>query len=214
MGYRRKRTHGRRKRIKIIWTMRTGIVLLILVSIFGFLHSRNEKQIDASKPEMDVELLTVNHYSRPGKDNQGVKGIVVHYTANPGSTAKQNRDYFENLKDTHKTKASSHFVIGIKGEIVQCIPTWEYAYASNERNSDTISIECCHLDASGKFTKETYRSLVQLSAWLCEKYRLDENDIIRHYDITGKICPKYYVDHEDKWMKFKEDVHDAIENSK
>lgn len=72
-----------------------------------------------------------------------VRGIVVHYTANPGTTAIQNRNYFAGLEQSHQTKASSHFVIGLDGEIVQCIPCNEIAYASNNRNSDTIAIECC-----------------------------------------------------------------------
>ena len=209
--YRRKtRSKRMQKRIRLVWTMRIGIIILIAATVFGFVKKRDEEKIDASKPEMVVDLLDINPYSRPGIENEGINGIVIHYTANPGSTAKQNRDYFEGLKDSHKTKVSSHFVVGLKGEIVQCIPTWEYAYASNDRNNDTISIECCHPDESGKFTDQTYRSVVQLSAWLCLKYGLDENDIIRHYDITGKNCPKYFVEHEDKWDGFKEDVRMAM----
>ena len=59
------------------------------------------------------------------------------------------------LKDSHATEASSNFIVGLEGEIVQCVPTWEVAYASNNRNIDTVSIECCHPDESGKFKKET-----------------------------------------------------------
>lgn len=169
-----------------------------------------DSQIDATKPEMEVDLLTVNEYSRPGIESNEIQGIVIHYTANPGATAKQNRDYFEGLKDSHITKASSHFVVGIEGEIVQCIPTWEVAYASNDRNLDTVSIECCHPDESGVFTEETYRSMVQLTAWLCEKFGLSQDDVIRHYDVTGKICPKYFVEDEEAWVKFKEDVGTAM----
>ena len=147
---------------------------------------------DATQPEMDIQLLDVNPYSRPGTTIDHVNGIVVHYTANPGSTAQDNRDYFNGLKDSHETSASSNFVIGLEGEIIQCIPTWEMAYASNDRNVDTISIECCHPDENGKFTDATYRSLVQLTAWLCAKYDLTADQVIRHYDVTGKICPKYF----------------------
>ena len=93
-------------------------------------------------------------------------GIVIHYTANPGTTAMQNRNYFEGLKDSRKTRASSHFIVGLKGEIVQCVPTWEIAYASNERNADTVSIETCHKTKDGTYTKETYESMVHLTAWL------------------------------------------------
>ena len=190
------------------------IVALIIMVLTGHgpFQKYNVDDLDASRPDLDVQLLTVNPYSRPGLANNGVKGIVIHYTANPGATAQQNRDYFESLKDNHKTQVSSHFVIGLDGEIVQCIPTKEIAYASNERNLDTISIECCHPDESGKFTKETYKSMVQLTAWLCLKYDLTEEDVIRHYDITGKICPKYFVENEDAWETFKDDVGKVIKN--
>lgn len=164
-------------------------------------------------PAIDVDLLTINKYSRPGTKMKSVKGIVIHYVGNPGTTAAQNRSYFESLKDTHEASASSHFIVGIDGEIVQCIPTSEVAYCSNERNDDTIAIECCHKKSDGKFTEETYDSLVQLTAFLCCKYDLEIEDIIRHYDVTGKQCPKYYVVHEDKWTAFKEDVAEYIEDN-
>ena len=138
---------------------------------------------------------------------------MIHYVANPGSTARENRDYFENLKDTHLTKASSHFIIGLDGEIIQCIPLDEISYASNERNSDTISIECCHPGKNGKFNKKTYRSLTQLTAWLCASYGLTDADVIRHYDVTGKMCPKYFVKHEDAWMDFLSDIAEKLEKT-
>ena len=111
------------------------------------------------------------------------------------------------MKDSHETEASSNFVVGLEGEIIQCVPTWEMAYASNERNADTVSIECCHPDETGKFTKETYQSMVQLTAWLCKKY----NQVIRHYDVTGKICPKYFVEDEAAWKQFKNNIRKALE---
>lgn len=144
-------------------------------------------QIDwTGAPELDVELLDVNEYSRPGTTLKQVNGIVIHYTANPGSSAMANRDYFEGLKDAHTTKASSHFIVGLEGEVVQCIPTTEIAYASNDRNGDTISIECCHPDDTGAFNTVTYQSMVQLTAWLCNRFGLTSQDVIRHYDVTGK----------------------------
>ena len=169
-------------------------------------------QIDwTGAPELDVELLDVNEYSRPGTTLKQVNGIVIHYTANPGSSAMANRDYFEGLKDAHTTKASSHFIVGLEGEVVQCIPTTEIAYASNDRNGDTISIECCHPDDTGKFNDATYRSMVQLCAWLCLKFDLNENDVIRHYDVTGKNCPKYFVENEDAWKTFRKDIKAVLD---
>lgn len=218
---RRKRFSKRKsqRRMQIYIRFGTGIMAMLLLylivtkiggcSLLGFGNKyveRTGEEIDESRPDMDVQLLTENEYSRPGTKTERIKGIVIHYTANPGSTAMQNRDYFEGLKDNHLTKASSHFVVGLEGEIVQCVPTWEVAYASNDRNSDTVSIETCHPKEDGKYTKETYQSLVELTAWLCKKFDLDEDDVIRHYDVTGKICPKYFVENESAWRKFKKDV--------
>ncbi len=166
---------------------------------------------EMERPALDVQLLTVNEYSRPGITLEQVNGIVIHYTANPGTSAIENRNYFENLKTSHTTKVSSHFVIGLEGEIVQCIPCSEWAYASNERNKDTISIECCIPDESGKFTDQTYDSLVELVSWLCFRYSLDETDLLRHYDITGKNCPKYFVEHPQAWETFCGDVKAYME---
>ena len=173
-----------------------------------------ETKYIADRPDFSVELLDYNEYSRPGLSTNEITGIVIHYTANPGSTAMENRDYFEGLKDSHITQASSNFVVGLDGEIVQCVPTWEVAYASNTRNFDTVSIECCHPDETGKFNEATYKSMVQLTAWLCEKFSLTEEDVIRHYDITGKICPKYFVENEDAWKQFKSDVKAVLDNAK
>ena len=54
----------------------------------------------------------------------------------------------------------------------------------------------------------------RLTAWLCEKFSLTEEDVIRHYDITGKICPKYFVENEDAWKQFKSDVKAVLDNAK
>ena len=189
--------------------MALGTLTVILLVIFGVAQhqkTQNAAQqmsglsaIDGSRPDLDV--LTVNPYSRPGTALTQVNGIVIHYTANPGATAIANRNYFENLKDTHTTKASAHFIVGLEGEIVQCIPTAEIAYASNDRNSDTLSIECCYEKDDGSFNRETYESVIRLTAWLCNKFGLTSEQVIRHYD----------VEHEDAWQQFKADVDTAIQ---
>ena len=137
-------------------------------------------------PYIDVQLLTPNEYSRPQLPITQVNYIAIHYTANPGASAQDNRDYFENLSWTHETKVSSHFVIGLEGEVIQCIPSSEMSYATNSRNVDTLSIECCHPDETGKFNDTTYESCVKLAAWLCVRFGLDQDAVIRQYDVTGK----------------------------
>lgn len=209
-----KRYHRRKQSLRR-WI---GCILLLVFIIIAIVKVTDfvergigfQQKVVSEAPEFDVDLLTINEYSRPGIERGEINGIVIHYTANPGSTAKQNRDYFEGLKDSKVTKASSHFIVGIDGEIIQCVPTAEIAYASNDRNSDTISIECCHPDETGKYTQATYDSLVELVAWLCGKFQLEVEDVIRHYDVTGKACPLYFVENEDAWTGFKQDVQDYI----
>nr|MBP3599362.1 N-acetylmuramoyl-L-alanine amidase [Eubacterium sp.] len=225
--YKRKKT-----RVKYRKTgLRAGVIIsavalfVVLVCVVWSVVRRDQAEKEVEKPielppiELNVQLLDVNEYSRPGLPLKKVKGIVVHYTANPGTDAMANRNYFNNLprineKKSQKTYVSSHFVIGLEGEIVQCIPTAEMAYASNNRNSDTVSIECCHKNRNGKFTTETYESLVKLTTYLCVKFDLTEEDLLRHFDITGKNCPKYFVENQDKWDDFKRRVGEEIRNYK
>lgn len=196
-----------------VFAILVGVKFVVPLFASDEYKENNGEAINAFQPDIDVELLTVNPYSRPGTETNKITGIVVHYTANPGSTAMDNRNYFEGLKDSHETKASSNFVVGLEGEIVQCVPTWEVAYASNSRNIDTVSIECCHPDETGRFNDDTYRSMVKLCAWLCVKFDLTSEDVIRHYDVTGKNCPKYFVENEDAFAAFRNDITQAIENT-
>ena len=169
------------------------------------------REVIPKEPEWAIQHhLTVNEYSRPGYKLEAVNGVVVHYVANPNSSASRNRAYFEGLAKTGATHASSHFIIGLEGEVIQCIPLNEMSYASNQRNRDTISIEVCHPDASGRFNPETYDALVRLVNWICYEYNLDRTKVIRHHDVTGKLCPKFFVDHPEEWEKFLDQIRPEL----
>ena len=163
---------------------------------------------------MNIEerLLTINPYSRTGEKQNKIENIIVHWVGNAGSSAIGNRNYFENLKNTHKTYASSHYVIGLNGEVIRSIPEDEIAFHSGSysMNRKSIGIENCHPDWEGKFTDETYNSLVELCVDLCRRYNLTTDAIIRHYDVTKKECPRYYVRNEQEWIKFKNDVANKL----
>ena len=62
-----------------------------------------------------------------------------------------------------------------------------------------------------KFNQQTYDSLVELTAYLMGRFQLTTDDVIRHYDVTGKKCPLYYVEHEDAWQQFLTDVNQYID---
>jgi hypothetical protein len=232
----RKNVANRKKRLITVFVFGFCCVLVFGAIIFSFRHyyrqMKEEEEVTTEEvlPEPDPivgaaavfpdlpiseEFLTVNQYSRPGLAlTTTPQYVVVHYTANPGSTAEQNRNYFENLKDTGETYASAQFIIGLEGEIIQCVPCNEIAYCSNNLNEICISIEMCHPDDTGNFNDATYNNCVYLVAQLMNYYNLDMDHLIRHYDVTGKNCPKYFVEHEDRWEVFKGFVEEYREKYK
>ena len=180
-----------------------ALVVLVRFSLPRLLGGQGPAPLPDEVPQwVDRQLLDVNPYSRPGTPLDAVNGVVVHYTGNPGTTAVQNRSYFAGLALTHETYASSQFIIDMDGTVIQCVPVNEVAYCSSQRNSDTLSIEVCHPDSTGAFTDASLEALTELVQWACDTYGLGRDQILRHYDVTGKICPKYFVDHPDAWEDF------------
>ena len=146
---------------------------------------------------VDQNFIRKNIFSRPDVSLKRVNNIVIHYVGNPGTSAEANRKYFDSLADQDPqqggSSSSSHFIVGLEGEVLQCIPVSEMAYANAPRNNDTIAIETCHPDETGQYNQETYDSLVKLTAWLCSELDLSANDVIRHYDVSEKGCPRYLL---------------------
>ncbi len=168
----------------------------------------NVKERDPALPLwIDQQIIAMNGHARDGELLQAVNNIVVHYVGNPGTSAQNNRDYF----NQPETMVSSHFVVGLNGEVILCVPLREVSSASNHRNKDTISIEVCHPDETGQFNEATYNAVIKLCAWLCERYDLEATDVIRHHDVTGKYCPLYYVEHPEAWQQFIKDVENYKE---
>lgn len=152
------------------------------------------------------------------------KGIAIHYVGNPGSTAAANRNWFENGAGGAHT--SAHYIIGLNGEVIRCIPETERAQHAGKsygpqwdamaktNNGTYIGIECCHPDASGKFNDATYTSLVELCADICRKYGFNPaKDIKRHYDVCGKPCPLYYVNNPAAWTQLVNDITEKVLSS-
>ena len=169
---------------------------------------------DIAVPDyVEQDYIPVNDWSRPGTPLEDINAAVQSYVGTHGTTVRANRNYFPSLAyGKEGTYASSHFVVGLEGEVVQCVPLTEVAYASNTRNGDTVSIEVCHPDETGEFSPVTYGRCVELAAWLCREFKLDpETDVIRHYDVTGKECPLYYVEHPEAWERLKADVAAELE---
>ena len=210
-------TTRRRLRIRRLLIV-TGAVLLVGCLVAAMLwwfsplrraNARVQALREVTLPDyVTADLIPTLGTARSGQALSDFSGIVIHYVGNPATSAAGNRNYFA----TVGTQVVSHFVVGLEGEVIQCLPLWERSVASNNRNKDTVSIEVCHPDETGQFNPVTYASVVRLTAWLCEVGDLTTDQVIRHYDVSGKECPRYYVRNEAAWQQFLTDVQAAMES--
>lgn len=126
------------------------------------------------------------------------RGIILHYIGNPGTSARQNASYFAHVG----TQTSVHYIVDDR-EVIEIIPPDRKSYGTSSRrhNESFIQIEMCHPDESGKVSNATLTNVVCLCRELMKQYEITE--IIRHYDVTGKRCPLWYVDHPEEWEALK-----------
>lgn len=155
----------------------------------------------ATKPTINQNLTTVNRTS----GNSGRKWIVI-YNVGTAATAEgaayNNTVYF---KSTYRG-ASAHYFVD-KGSIWQCVSLDDTAwhcgttgtYYSECRNSTSIGIELC---GNSTFPDAEIKLAAKLVQWLMDKYDIDADHVIRHYDVTHKSCPAAYLT-DSKWSALK-----------
>lgn len=154
------------------------------------------------------KLITKTNYEKGnGKQN---KYIVIHYVGATGGAEANCKYFLSNFRG-----ASAHYFVGHQGEVWQCVEdkdiawhcgakTYKHAYC---RNYNSIGIEMCckksSIDGSWYFEEDTIKSTIELVKELMNKYSIPVGNVIRHYDVTGKICPEPYVRDVNAWNSFK-----------
>lgn len=139
----------------------------------------------------------------------GIQYIVIHYTANNGDTAKGNCNYFS----VANRNASAHYFVD-ENSIYQSVEdsntAWHCGttgmYYSKCRNATGIGVELCsRKDTSGNyyFMDKTVDNAVELVKSLMDKYNITIDRVIRHYDVTHKLCPAPFVNNITAWNNFK-----------
>ena len=139
-----------------------------------------------------------------------IQYIVIHYTANDGDAAAGNARYFAGVK----TGSSAHYFVD-EGDVWQSVKDADTAYHCGSkhgyrhkfcRNGNSLGIELCsRKDKSGRyyFKPETVERAAALARELAGKYQIPPEHILRHYDVTGKICPAPMVQDPALWERFK-----------
>lgn len=166
--------------------------------------------------------IRARYYNQTPRATSSIKYIVLHYTANSGTTAsaKGNANYFH----TTDRKASAHYVCDEKDVIYQCVPDTNAAYSVGDTqkytnggaqlkgkctNSNSISIEMVsHTDSKGNYyiPEATINHAIELTRALMLKYHISSSNVVRHYSVTGKLCPRpmcYDAAGNAKWEEFK-----------
>lgn len=155
--------------------------------------------------------IDTNNNRRPGIPMEP-KYLTIHSTANPNSTAQNERDWLTNPSNTRI--ASWHLVVDDK-EVIEAIPLDEVAWhAGDGRNGEgnrySISIEICESNDREK----TIENAVKLSAQILSERNWGIDRLKRHYDWSGKHCPRIFADNNwEQWEIFKTRVSYELEKS-
>lgn len=146
-----------------------------------------------------------------------IRYLIYHYTGNDGDTAANNANYFKN----NVVEASAHYFVD-DDSVTQSVPDLTIAYAVGGdkwadcaqtgggsmygiiKNRNSISIEMCDTKRDGTLmaTEETQARAIELGRALMDKYHIPMEHVYRHFDVTGKHCPAYFMDAA-KWAEFK-----------
>lgn len=129
--------------------------------------------------------------------------LVIHYTANNGDTVAGNCNYFS----LSGRGASAHYFVD-ETEACRSVLETDTAWHAGQwaMNCRSIGIELCsRKDAAGKyyFKPATVDNAATLVRALMAKYGISPDHVIRHYDVTGKVCPAPFVDDPAAWAAFK-----------
>ena len=139
--------------------------------------------------------------------NQKIKYIVIHYTSNKNDTAENNAVYFER----EITSTSAHYFVD-ESNIWQSVEdkntawhcgakTYKHKYC---RNDNSLGIEICMLDENEKIRQKSIDNAIILTKFLMDKYNIDYDNVLRHFDVTGKDCPAPMVEKPEIWQAFKQ----------
>ncbi len=152
------------------------------------------------------KLLTTVNYKK--SSSRKIKYIVVHYVGATGG-AEANCKFFRSVYRGR----SAHYFVGHQGEIWQSVEdkdiAWHCGSSEKINNTNSIGVEMCCKKKDGKwyFEEETVTATIELVKRLMVEYGISKENVVRHYDVTGKVCPEPYVRDVSAWNKFKERIN-------
>jgi N-acetylmuramoyl-L-alanine amidase CwlA len=170
--------------------------------------------------KIKIDLAHRKNYGS-ARDLSKIKYLVVHYTANDGDSDEGNANYFNAYRGV-----SAHYFVD-DDSITQSVPDGCVAWAvggakwadcsktgggkwyNKCTNNNSISVELCDTVRDGKsgFTEKTLQNAADLIKLLMKKYNIPIDNVIRHFDVTGKHCPAPMMNPK-PWAEFKARLED------
>ena len=160
---------------------------------------------------MQINFKQCNSGNYQECNSRDIEYIVIHYTSNKGDTANNNAVYFSRQK--LNPPASAHYFVD-ENEIWQSVHDADIAWHCGAktykhkscRNANSLGIEICMNDKDDNIRLKSIENAIKLTKMLMQKYNIGIDNVIRHYDVTGKDCPRPMVENEDLWTSFKQSL--------
>lgn len=185
-----------------------------------------ETTVQKASYTLKTNLADKSNYGS-SRSTSSIKYIVWHYTANDGDTDEANGKYF----NSPNRNASAHYFVD-DDSVTQSVPDNYVAWSvggnrySNykttggaklygiAKNANTLNIELCDTQKNGIYniSDKTLANAIALTKDLMKKYNIPIENVIRHFDVTGKSCPAYYVDNN-KWNEVKNKIQKTSNTS-
>ncbi|ALY08085.1 putative N-acetylmuramoyl-L-alanine amidase [Bacillus phage vB_BhaS-171] len=185
----------------------------------------------------EVKHVRRNEFSRPGYKLLRLQAVVLHYTANPGAGADDHFRYFDQSIISSKRYAGCHIVID-RHKAIELVPLDEGTFGANDggtvalklptlrardaryptstgdgnANLLTVHIEMCQ-EPNGQIHEDTIKRTALVLQQIQSKYpqlKDTRNRIVRHFDVTGKNCPKPMVDDPKEFTRLLDMVDGKI----
>lgn len=145
--------------------------------------------------EIKRYYLTQSENTRRMEKTDIIEYIIVTSSKYNGFSALKNRNVIEKLKYKQDKEFSCHYIIEGNGRVLNIIPDKERAICTGNIDIDDKSISIMlTLNKDGKYEEAQIYSLKRLIKKLMKKYDIDDEHVLREYDINCSRRPAIFAD--------------------
>lgn len=123
--------------------------------------------------------------------------IVIHYS---GGACVSAETLARCLINNNASDVSANYCIDDR-DIICTIPPGYMSYGVTGHNNHIINIEVCFSDPDGRFELDTIANIRRVVKKCMRDFKIAPEKVVRHFDLTGKKCPWYYVENPKEWAR-------------